>query len=1110
MKHKHLSAVLALIAVLLSISLPAVAQRLDGTLRGTVVDSSGAVIPGADITASNQETGVQQTTKTTSSGAYVFPNLLVGTYTVRVAAKGFTQFERKDVQVLPNQVITADANLKVGGETTTIEVTTGGETVQTTTSQLSNDFGARAVSDLPSPGLGGGPLNLALLAPNTTTQGAGVLGEGGSIGGARPRLNSFTIDGVDDNRVDVTGHTSEVIPEAVADFNLVTNMFSAELGHSAGGQFNIITKSGTNKWHGSAWEFNNNRNFNAMDNLEKSSGLFEPRRVDRNRAGADIGGPIIKDKLFIYGAYQFSNTGLAAASVQQLAPTADGLATLNSLAANQEVRNILSQFPTAPAADSPPQVVNGVPIAIGTFQPAAPSFLNQHDFNINSDLHAGNHQIRGRFLYDRQRSPNVNPDTPQSQFTGAIEADNRKVILTDAWAVSDRVINDFRVAYSRFVQGFTIPEEFANFPNAKIDVLGLNIGPEGNSPQSYVQNNYQVLDNISIVKGAHTFKFGSEYRRWIAPSNFLPRERGEWDYGDLQRLVNDEVPNGFNQALRGAGSGAFNGNQHAIYGFVQDDWKITPRFTVNLGVRYEWTSNPADVRLQTLNAISTVPGVFEFRDPKTDTNNWMPRVGFAWDPLGDAKWAVRGGFGISYDVTPQNFPLLSLPPQLQTEQNPDITCTLPGAPAWCANFLAGGPGTGFLAGGGLLQVNVPPATREEAQAATQGLILDQVQPKVYTWTLGVQRELSKNTSLEVRYLGTRARQLPVQARINTRSAFTAGLQPLPTFFSTTQVPATIVGGSRLVDFENFDPFIHPEFSTLTAFPAIGSSIYHSGSIDLNRRFTAGLLFRANYTFAHNIDDATNELFSSVVNPRRPFDWQNLSLDRARSTLDVRHKFAMSWIYELPKVPTESNFLKTVAHGWQISGTYLVQTGQPVSLLSGSDANANGDTAGDRGILNPGGLEGVGSNVSFVCAGPGGVTSVVGLDTGCAGGSASVAGYVADNPSARYVVAEVGALPTLGRNSFESPGVNVWNMGLFKNTRLTEGTTLQFRVDTFNTFNHRNFSLAQPTVFQTGVLIGTVNNALSTTYSNIASDLFLNNNQFTGGARQMQLGVKLLW
>jgi len=499
------------------------------------------------------------------------------------------------------------------------------------------------------------------------------------------------------------GHTSEVIPEAVSDFNLVTNMFSAELGHSAGGQFNIVTKSGTNKWHGSAWEFNNNRNFNAMDNLEKSSGLTEPRRVDRNRAGADIGGPIIKDKLFLYGAYQFSNIGLAAASVQQLAPTADGLALLNTLASNQQVRDILSQFPAAAAADAAPQVVNGVTIPIGTFQPAAPSYLNQHDFNINGDLHAGSHQVRGRFLFDRQRSPNVNPDTPQSQFTGAIQADNRKIILTDAWAVSDHVINDFRVAYSRFVQGFTVPEQFANFPNAKVDVLGLNIGPEGNSPQSYVQNNYQVLDNVSIVKGAHTLKFGAEYRRWIAPSNFLPRERGEWDYADLQRLVNDEVPNGFNQALRGAGSGSFNGNQTALYGFVQDDWKITPRLTLNLGVRYEWTNNPADVRLQTLNAISTLPGVFEFREPTTDLNNFMPRIGFAWDPSGDGKWAVRGGFGVSYDVTPQNFPLLQLP-QLQTEQNPDITCALPGPPAWCANFLAGGPGTGFLAGGGLLQV----------------------------------------------------------------------------------------------------------------------------------------------------------------------------------------------------------------------------------------------------------------------------------------------------------------------------------------------------------------------------------------------------------------------
>src|SRR4029077_5377671 len=584
------------------------------------------------------------------------------------------------------------------------------------------------------------------------------------------------------------------------DFNLVTNMFSAELGHSAGGQFNIVTKSGTNDWHGSFWEFNNNRNFNAMDNLEKDSGLNAPRRIDRNRAGADIGGPLIPDRLFIYGAYQFSSTGLAAAGTQQVAPTAEGLVLLNSMAAYDNVRNIFSQFPTAPIANKPPEIVNGVSIPLGTFQPAAPSFLNQNHFNINAELNLDRHQVRGRFLYDRQRSPNVNPETPLAQFTGNLGADSRKVILTDIWAISPRVINDFRLSYSRFVQAYTVPGQFSNFPNAKVGTLGLNVGPQGESPQSYTQNNYQVLNNISIVKAAHTIKLGPEYRRWIAPSNFLPRERGEWDYTDLRELVNDLVPNGENSALRGAGSGRFNGNQHAIYGFIQDDWKVTPRLTLNLGLRYEWTSNPADVKLQILNAISTLPGVFDFREPTTDTNNFMPRIGFSWAPTASGLWVIRGGFGVSYDVTPQNFPLLGLPPQLQTEQSPDIPCRLPNPPAWCAT------GTGFLAGGGLRQVNVPPATQGEARAATQGIILDQVQPKVLTWTLGVQRELMKNTSLELRYLGTRATQLPVQARINTISAFTAGLQPLPTFFGPSQVPATIVGGSRLADFVNFSPF----------------------------------------------------------------------------------------------------------------------------------------------------------------------------------------------------------------------------------------------------------------------------------------------------------------
>jgi Carboxypeptidase regulatory-like domain/TonB dependent receptor len=1108
MKWK-LGSCLLLTFALTAFPLTASPQRLDGTLNGTVEDPSGAVIPEADVTATNEVTGTMQYAKTTSVGTYVFPNLLTGTYTIEVAAHGFANYIRNGIEVLPNQVVTADARLSVETVGTVVEIVGGGEVVQPTTSQLSVDFGARSVSDLPNPNTSGSPLNLALLAPNTTTQGAGVLGEGGSIGGARPRMNSFSIDGVDDNRIDVTGHVSEVIPEAVADFNLVTNLFSAELGHSAGGQFNIITKSGTNNWHGTLWGFNVNRDFNAMDNLEKGSGLTEPRRFDFNRVGADIGGPIVRDNLFIYGAYQRLWEGLSSAAVAQQAPTADGLVLLHSLAPNDAVRSVLGRFPTAPLADSPPEIVSGVSIPIGTIQPAAPNFLRQHDFNINADLNAGRHQLRGRLLYDRQRSPNVNPDTPIAQFSGDLAADSRKLIFSDAWTLSPTFANDFRVSYSRFVQAYRVPQEFISFPNVIVDNLGLNIGPESNSPQSYTQNNYQFLDNITVIRGPHALKFGAEWRHWIAPTNFLPRSRGEWDYSSLQSLIDDRVPDGFNGALRGAGSGIFSGNQDAVYWFVQDDWKLAPRLTLNLGLRYEWMSNPRDAQLQALNALATLPGVYEFRVPKTDKNNFAPRIGFAWDIFGDGKTALRGGFGISYDVTFQNLTTLQLPPQFQVEQNDVITCSgLAGSPpAWCAS------GTGFLAGGGLLTRLAPPQSVAEARAATGSLIVDTVQPKILTWTLGIQRELLRDTSLELRYLGTRGTHLPVQARLNTINAFDAGVEPLPTFFRDSDVPATIVGGSRLLDFENFNPLRHANEGFLgfvTAFPGIGSSTYHAGSVDFSRRFARGIMFRANYTLGRNIDDSTNELFSSRVNPRRPQNWSNLREDRGRSVLDIRHKLALSWVYELPRFSSSSDFKGILANGWQWSGTYLVQSGQPVSILSGVDANADGDTAGDRGIFNPFGVGNTGTGVNFVCAGAGGLTSIAPAGADCLGGSAAVAGYVSQNPSARYIQAGMGAWSNLGRNTFDTPGMNIWNMSAAKNTKLTERFSFQLRFDAMNVFNHRNYTLAQPSVFQSGVILGTVNNALSTTYANVTADQFLDAMQFTGGARQMQLGLKLFW
>lgn len=1138
---------------LATILLPAFAsaQRLDGTLRVTVVDSTGAGIPDAKVTVTNEATGVATTATASSAGTFVFPDLLVGSYTVTVEKSGFKKAVNKGVQVQSNQVAEVAATLEVGDATAVVEVTAGAELVKTESSELGATFSNQIVNDLPVGTLGGDVKEFAVFAPGTTTQEGGVLGSGGSIGGNRPRFNGFSIDGVDDNRVDVNGPTQPVIQESVAEFTLLTNQFGAEYGHSAGGQFNIVTKSGTNNWHGAGWGYNRNRDLNAATNQETAAFFGatprpadEKNRFDYNRLGASAGGPILKDKFFIYGAYEFQNEGLGSQGATVLTPTASGMSQLLALNPDSAVVAVLKQFPVAATKSGTTNVTFNnatTAIDIGQFAGVAPSWFREHDFTINGDVNLGKHQLRGRVLYDRQRSPQVNPVQPQSQFTGAVQSDARKYILTDAWTVSSRVINDFRASFSRLNgPNIVTPSQFTNFPNVEIDAFGSNTGPYSLAPQGYIQNIYQLVDNVSYIRGKHTFKFGVEGRNYITESDSLPRARGEWDYATLNTLVNDLVPDGGNGALRGAGTGTSALNNPAVYWFAQDDWKLTPRLTLNLGLRYEWSGVPRDEGKQALNAIANDPAVgLIFRKPTSDTNNFGPHVGFAWDPTGHGKWSIRGGGQIAYDVIPTNFAVNSLPPQLQTEQNPTLTCLQSGAPAWCTSGPGGTEGPGFLAGGGLLQVNVPPATTIDARKATQALIVDMVDPKVMTWSLGVQHELFKDTSVEVRYVGTRSLELPVQKRLNSASAFDpsvpgGGIAPLPTYLTASAVPATVTApASTLALFDTFlatkkfRPLLTENFAgNLTTDPPIGTGIYHAGSVDFMHRFAKGLYFRTNYTFSKNIDNSTNELFSSFVNPRRAQDGFNFAAERGRSALDLPQKFAVTWVYDFPNVRTENRFVRGLAHNWQWSGTYLAQSGQPVTPLSDTDSNANGDPAGDRTIFNPGGAGLTATVVNAVCnAGAGGATTIVGLDANgnwdCGSkDDTNIVGYVVApaavgtdagtiNPKARFVQAQVGAKANVGRNTVSTPGLNIWNMSLFKTMKFTERASLQFRFQTFDTFNHQNYSIGLPS--NNGALDQNTNtNPLNTSYIFVDSSQFLNKFIFNGGSRTLELGLRFSW
>jgi len=601
------------------------AQSTTGTLRGQVLDPTGAAVSGGQVTVNNESTQVSQTTTTSSAGTYNFPSVLPGTYSVTVDAKGFKKYVKKGVPVSANQDNVADANLDIGTASETVEVSAGVAQVETTSAALNNNFDSRDVLNVPV--VGGtlySALNLAILSPNTIAQPGGTTGVGGAIGGTRPRDNNFTIDGVDDNNLGVTGPNSTVIFDAVGEFHLQTNQFSAEYGHSAGGQFELITKTGGNSYHGSGQWYLQNRNLNTLDNLTKAAilnhtpGLTSMPAYDNNRWGGTFGGPIIRNKFFFFGAYERTFLHGSGSPTNITLPTAAGLSTLQGLAINSSVTSILKNFTAAPTA-SGAIAVNGTPLPIGQLTIVSPVLLKQHDAQFNTDYTWGRHQLGTRFLFNQGTQIFPVNDT-QALFNQNLLTRNRKIALTDTWSLRNNLINDLRLQYAYFAQYYANPCGSACPADVTFGDLGNStIGPS--DPQFQKQNTYQVVDNLTWVRGRHTLKFGGQYAHFIYPQFFLSRSLGDYQYANLQEFINDEVPSQAGRTLRGAGTGSFIGTQSLMAGFVQDDIKVSSRLTLNLGVRYEYWTNPVGSNTQALNAISNVPGVITFGKPKTDMNN---------------------------------------------------------------------------------------------------------------------------------------------------------------------------------------------------------------------------------------------------------------------------------------------------------------------------------------------------------------------------------------------------------------------------------------------------------------------------------------------------------
>jgi len=716
-------------------------QATDGNLVGTITDATAAAIPGAQVKITNRATNIQTLTTSNASGEYRFNNIPVGSYDLSVAATGFGAMMESGLAVELNKTVTVNISLQVGAVSQTLDVIEAPVAIDTTTAQVQSSFTAQQAKDLPASSVGSGVLNLSLLSAGVASSGGLGYGTGPSVGGQRPTNNSFNIDGVDNNRKDVTGPVVFVSNEAVSEFSLLENQFSPEFGHSSGGQFNTVIKSGTNAVHGSVYEYFQNRNVNAIDQLFQNQGLTSNPRFDNNRLGATAGGPILKDKWFIYGNYEYNPVGRNSTPAGGVnAPTAAGYAALSSLSEiSQTNLGVLKQYLPAAATATATTAVNGTAVPIGPIPIVAPNYFNNYDYLISSDFYISDRdQLRGRYVSNRLRGIDNNANLPA--FYTPQTTDSHLASLAEFHTFSPNITNELRLSYNRFnnpvnAGNFKFPGLDA-FPNILIENdLNLQLGPDTNGPQATILNTYQWNDNLNWTKGNHTFKFGYDGRKLIAPQSFVQRSRGDYDYLNLSEFLRDVAPGDLGE--RSVGLSPYSGNQSVTYLYANDSWRIRPNLTLTGGVRYEYTTVPAGQQLQRLNSASSVPGLISFNAPQSQKTNFAPRLGVAYSPGKSGNTSIRAGFGIAYDQIYDNLGILSLPPQFTTTY--DVT----------------GNETNFLANGGLPGTYTPPANLAQARAATSAFIPDQKLPYAIDWNFGIQHIFAKDYTFEVRYLGTR-------------------------------------------------------------------------------------------------------------------------------------------------------------------------------------------------------------------------------------------------------------------------------------------------------------------------------------------------------------------
>lgn len=1031
----------------------ALAQTTRGTITGAVTDESGAIVAGASVTVTQIDTGISHTATADRQGNYVVPSLFPGRYRVEGEFKGFQKTVIEPLQLHVDERLTVEVVLKVGQFTQKVEVTSQGELLQTGTFSIGQVIGSQLVVDLPLNGRNF--LQLGLLSPGaTTTQATADTSGFGSINisGGRASSNQYSLDGAYNNNVIGEGLNFAISVDAIQEFKVQRNTFNAEFGFGTA-QVNVATKSGSNEFHGSVYEFLRNNDLDARQFRDTSIPPFQ-----QNQFGGTFGGPIRKNRTFFFFNYEGfrrsqGNTLIGTLpSAMLLSGDFSGLPPIHDPQTGKPFPgNVIpsSSFSALTNRILPflPRLATG---GANNFQrtPSTTQDWNQATVRVDHRL-SSKDDLFARYSFFTSLQSFTPGLIIQTGTTSKDAPQNGSLQWTHSFSPS--LLNEFRFGFDR-TNMLTVQEgaftknilQFQNMLNSPIN-FGLptvNLGPFGgfgtvpNIPAEFGSNTYQYEDSLTWVHGRHTMKFGGGFRNVQVPHDPTFFSRGIFVFAGA--ATGNPVADfllGFPFVSIGGGTpkgvSAFLSFHHYEW-FVQDDWKVSPSLTFNLGMRYERIGVNTDRFRGRLTVFDEKTGQEVPASQQAqlglinpDNNDFGPRFGFAWQPFHTSSTVVRGGYGVYYDVKAINERNFSLGAELKFQQIVDIALLagMPPAVSWDNLWppLTGGASLGTLS--------------DDPRART---------PYVQQYSFGIERSLAHDMIVEVDYVGSVGRKLNLRVDINQATLPTVLGQPL----------------------QSRRPY--PSFSSVLMSKDLGTSNYNSLQARLEKRFSHNLSFLAAYTYMRSLDtgSSTNDLANP--NAGSPQNVRNMKAEYGVSSFNQPQRLTFTSIYQLP-FGSGQRYLSTLpkgfnaaVKGWQLNTILTIATGQPFTVqVPSQDREQIGTFLGGTQRAN--------------CIGQGNLPR-----------SQRTANLWFNTIA--FQVAPLGTFGNCARNTVTGPGTNNWDLSLFKNTPITEKTSLQFRAEFFNAWNHPQFGI--PIFDPTAQAFGRINSF--------------------GPARQIQFALKLLF